>query len=205
MRTTRSEPTSDPGPGTVPAPRPRDRRPRRPRRHRPATAAAALVSAALLALTAACGSGGSSGTASPSPSVSAPASVSPSAPAAGTAPADVAAATTAVTTNWEKFFDPATPVADKAALLQNGQTLQPVLEGFASDPRVGQVKADVTTVDFTSPTEATVTYALSLQGAVVEPSASGTAVLDGGTWKVSTSTLCGLVAQAGNTAVPGCG
>jgi hypothetical protein len=59
-------------------------------------------------------------------------------------------------------------------------------------------------VEFTSPTTATVTYALSLQGNVVEPSATGQAVLDGGTWKVSTSTLCGLVAQAGSSAVPGC-
>src|SRR3954447_9266414 len=36
-----------------------------------------------------------------------------------------------ITTNWEKFFDPAVPVADKAALLQNASELQPVLAANA--------------------------------------------------------------------------
>ncbi|MFC9328474.1 hypothetical protein [Kitasatospora sp. NPDC057015] len=194
MRTTRSEPAGAAGPAPA----------RRPVAHRrPATAAAALLAALALALTAGCGSSSSdSGTASASASPTATATASAS--AAGTAPADVAAATAEVTANWQKFFDPATPIADKAALLQNGEALQPALQGFASDPRVGQVKAEVAAVDFTSATEATVTYSLSLEGNVVQPAATGTAVLDGGTWKVSTASLCGLVAQAGNTTVPGC-
>ncbi|MFF2042567.1 hypothetical protein ACFVVX_19275 [Kitasatospora sp. NPDC058170] len=138
---------------------------------------------------------------------SASASGSASAGATGTAPADPAAARTEVTTNWEKFFDPATPIADKAKLLQNGDVLLPVLQGFSQDPRIGQVQAKVTDVAFTSATEATVTYSLSLQGTVVEPSASGQAVLENGTWKVARSTLCGLLTQAGGaggTPIPGC-
>ncbi|MFF3596030.1 hypothetical protein [Kitasatospora indigofera] len=188
-----------PGPGAGPGPRPR--------------AAALRLTGALLAvlLAAACGSSGG-GTSSSSPSAAASAtassaasgSASASAAASGTAPADPAAAKTAVTTNWEKFFDPATPIADKASLLQGGEQLAPALQGFAGDPRVGQVKAQVTDVQFTSATDATVTYALSLQGTVVQPDATGQAVLDNGTWKVSRSTLCGLVQQSGNTAVPGC-
>ena len=75
---------------------------------------------------------------------------------------------------------------------------------FASDPRVGQVKASVTNVTFTSPTTANVTYDLSLQGQVVQPNAAGQAVLDNGVWKVSKSTLCGLVQLSGNSALPGC-
>ncbi|WP_405010571.1 hypothetical protein [Kitasatospora sp. NBC_01539] len=195
MRTTRSEPARATGP--CPA-----------RRRRPATAAAALLAALALGLTAACSSD-SSGSGSPSAgaSATATASASPASPAspAGSAPADVEAAKAQVTANWEKFFDPATPIADKAAVLQNGAALAPALQGFAADPRVGQVKADVTAVDFTSATEATVTYTLSLQGNVVQPAATGTAVLDDGTWKVSTKSLCGLVAQAGGATVPGCG
>ncbi|MET9615661.1 hypothetical protein [Kitasatospora indigofera] len=188
-----------PGPGAGPGPRPR--------------ATGLRLTGALLAvlLAAACGSSGG-GTSSSSPSAAASAtasaaatgSASASAAATGTAPADPAAAKTAVTTNWEKFFDPATPIADKATLLQGGEQLAPALQGFAGDPRVGQVKAQVTDVQFTSATDATVTYALSLQGTVVQPDATGQAVLDNGTWKVSRSTLCGLVQQSGNTAVPGC-
>lgn len=133
---------------------------------------------------------------------------SPGASASGTAPADPAAAKAEVTANWEKFFDPATPIADKARLLQNGDVLLPVLQGFSQDPRVGQVQAKVSDVTFTDATDATVTYALSLQGTVVEPSASGQAVLDNGTWKVGRATLCGLLTQAAGasgTPIPGCG
>ncbi|MEV0532563.1 hypothetical protein [Kitasatospora sp. NPDC050463] len=148
-----------------------------------------------------------SGTASATASSSTSGSASGSASAGATAPADPATATNQVTANWEKFFDPSTPIPEKASLLQNGDVLLPVLEGFSQDPRVGQVKARVTNVAFTSPTEATVTYELSLQGAVVEPSATGQAVLDNGTWKVSRSSLCGLLTQAGGasgTPIPGC-
>ncbi|GJF27388.1 hypothetical protein KNE206_00880 [Kitasatospora sp. NE20-6] len=190
MRTTRSEPARATGPSPAP-------------RRRPATAAAALLAALVLGLTTACSSD-SSGSGSPSAGASTTAASSAPASPAGTAPADVEAAKAQVTANWEKFFDPATPIADKAAVLQNGAALAPALQGFAADPRVGQVKADVTAVDFTSATEATVTYTLSLQGNVVQPAATGTAVLDGGTWKVSTASLCGLVAQAGGATVPGC-
>ena len=62
----------------------------------------------------------------------------------------------------------------------------------------------MSTVSFTSPTTATVTYSLSFQGTVVEPNATGKAVLQDGTWKVADTTLCGLVALTGNTKLPGC-
>ncbi|GAA1933752.1 hypothetical protein [Kitasatospora viridis] len=116
----------------------------------------------------------------------------------------MAAATTQVTQNWQSFFSPSTSLSAKAALLQNGQQLQALLQGFASDPRVGQVSAQVTNVQFTSATTAIVTYNLSLQGQTVQPNASGQAVLDNGTWKVSQATLCGLVTLSGATGLPGC-
>ncbi|MFE2721841.1 hypothetical protein [Kitasatospora sp. NPDC059327] len=147
------------------------------------------------------------GTASASVTVSTGASATASVSAGATGPADPATATNEVTANWEKFFDPTTPIPEKASLLQNGDVLLPVLQGFSQDPRVGQVKAKVTNVTFTSPTDATVTYELSLQGTVVEPSATGQAVLDNGVWKVSRSSLCGLLTQAGGasgTPIPGC-
>ncbi|MEV7025149.1 hypothetical protein [Kitasatospora sp. NPDC093558] len=149
----------------------------------------------------------SAGAAISSAVASASAAVSPGASASGTAPADPAAAKAEITANWEKFFSPATPIADKAKLLQNGDVLLPVLQGFSQDPRVGQVQAKVSDVTFTDATDATVTYALSLQGTVVEPNASGQAVLDNGTWKVARATLCGLLTQAAGasgTPIPGC-
>ncbi|MFC7179253.1 hypothetical protein ACFQMG_06710 [Kitasatospora paranensis] len=195
MQTTQSE-------STQAADRHPDGRP--PVRYRARAGTAARIGAVLAALVLAAACSSSSSSSSSSPSASAPASSAAPASPSGSAPADPAAAKAEITTNWQKFFDPATSIQDKAALLQNGQALSPALQGFAADPRVGQVKAEVKGVEFTSPTTATVTYTLSLQGNVVEPSATGQAVLDGGTWKVSTSTLCGLVAQAGSSAVPGC-
>ncbi|MFI5527667.1 hypothetical protein ACIA8O_03820 [Kitasatospora sp. NPDC051853] len=178
---------------------------------RPGTRTAALLLAALLAAGAgltACGDDTDKTTppGKGETTTSAPATgATTTATGAATAPADEAAARAQVKQNFEKFFSPSTDLTAKAALLQNGEQMLPVLQGFAQDPRVGQVQAAVDKVAFTSPTAADVTYALSLQGTVVAPDAAGKAVLENGTWKVSTATLCGLLAQSGATAVPGCG
>ncbi|RKT11532.1 hypothetical protein BX285_5484 [Streptomyces sp. 1114.5] len=169
--------------------------------------ASALLVLTLAGTVAACSSSKSGSSASSPASASASATPSAGATPTGTAPADPAAAKAEITTNWEKFFDPNTPIPDKAKLLQGGDTLLPVLQGFSQDPRVGQVQAKVSDVAFTDASDAAVTYSLSLQGTVVEPSASGQAVLENGTWKVSRSTLCGLLTQAGGasgTPIPGC-
>lgn len=128
-----------------------------------------------------------------------------SAPASG--PADQAAAEKEVKENWEKFFDPKTSTKDKQAVLENGDEMGPVMQVFSGDQRGGQVKAQVTKVEFTKPTEATVTYTLLLNGATALPDASGTSVEQDGTWKVSVTTLCALVQLSGNasaSALPGC-
>ena len=75
----------------------------------------------------------------------------------------------------------------------------------ARDPNATKTRAAVTTVAFTSATEAAVTYDLSVAGTVMLPGAQGKAVLEGGTWKVSKQTFCTLVnLSAGGTPVPGC-
>lgn len=128
-----------------------------------------------------------------------------SAPAS--APADRAAAEKEVKENWEKFFDPKTSTKEKQAVLENGEEMGPVMAAFSGDERGGQVAAQVTKVQFTSATGASVTYALLMNGATALPNASGTAVEQDGTWKVSVSTLCALVALSGNasaSALPGC-
>ncbi|KAB1150860.1 hypothetical protein F7R91_00235 [Streptomyces luteolifulvus] len=126
-----------------------------------------------------------------------------SAPA--TAPADPAAAQQEIRQNWQKFFDPASSTQEKLAVLENGEQMGPVLQAFSGDQRGGQVQAKVTKVEFTGPTRATVTYTLTLKGATALPNASGTAVEQQGTWKVSVNTLCSLVQLSGNgSPAPGC-
>ncbi|MHB9862803.1 hypothetical protein [Streptomyces sp. YIM S03343] len=182
---------------------------RRGRGPRAAGRGTALTAAALLVLgpaLAACGGGGGGGgSATPTTTVRTTTST-PAGPAA-TAPADPAAATKEIKTNWATFFDPASSTQQKLAVLENGSAMAPVLQAFGSDQRGREVKAQVTKVVFTSPTGATVTYNLILNGATALPGASGSSVLQGGTWKVSVKTLCALVQLSGNasaTALPGC-
>lgn len=173
---------------------------------KPAVRGAAVAAALILALApalAACSDDNGGGSESPPPSATA--KTTPSAPPS--APADVTAAEKEVRENWQKFFDPKTSLEDKQKLLENGDRMAPVLRAFSGDARGGQVQAKVDKVTFTSPTEANVTYALTLKGATALPDASGTAVEQDGTWKVSDKSLCALVRLSGDgsaSAVPGC-
>lgn len=179
------------------------------------TRGAVLAAAAVLLIVpaaAACGddSGGGDDNAPPKPSVektdkTPAASPSSSAAPDGNEPADPKAAEKQVRTNFEKFFDPATSLRDKEAVLENGPKMRAVLQGFSGDERGKQVGAKVGKVEFTSATEADVTYALTLKGATALPTASGTAVNQDDTWKVSVKTLCALVKLSGNASPgPGC-
>ncbi|MGW7068393.1 hypothetical protein ACWGII_08750 [Streptomyces sp. NPDC054855] len=124
---------------------------------------------------------------------------------AGDAPEDPAAAEKEVKENFEKFFDPSVPLKEKEAVLEDGAKMRGVLESFNGDERGKQVSADVNKVEFSSATEADVTYALTLKGATALPDASGTSVNEDDTWKVSVKTLCALVKLSGNESPgPGC-
>ncbi|MGI5453603.1 hypothetical protein ACQEWB_10615 [Streptomyces sp. CA-249302] len=155
----------------------------------------AVVVAALVVVLVACSddSGGGSSGPPPTPTVEKPTTSAPA-----TAPADPAAAKQQVTENWQKFFDPKTSLAEKQKVLENGTKMAPVLKAFSGDKRGGQVQAKVQKIEFTSPTQATVTYALTLNGATALPNASGTSVEQDGTWKVSVNTLCALVQLSGD-------
>lgn len=130
----------------------------------------------------------------PTPTVERPSSAS----AGPTGPDDPAAAENQVRRNWEKFFSPSVPVKDKLNYLENGDRMTAVVQGFSGDKRGQQVAAQVQKVVFTAPAVAEVTYALTLKGATALPNASGTAVYENGTWKVSDNTLCALVALSGD-------
>jgi hypothetical protein len=130
-------------------------------------------------------------------------------PGAQPRPTDPKAAEAEIRANWQKFFDPKTPLKDKQAVLENGERMGPVLQAFNGDERGGQVGARVEKVVFTSPAGADVTYTLTLSGRTALPNAAGTAVEQDGTWKVSVRTLCALVqlsrtGSASQSPIPGC-
>ena len=136
------------------------------------------------------------------PSSSAPASSSPG--PSTTAAFDQAAATAQITANWEKFFTPGTSVDERVALLQNGAALRAAIEQSATNPLQQQASAKVTQVTFASPTQATVNYDVYLNGTVALPNAEGTAVLEGGTWKVAQASFCSLISLGATGPIPGC-
>jgi translation initiation factor IF-3 len=98
-----------------------------------------------------------------------------------------------VTRDWERFFDPATPLKERTALLEDGEQLRLLVRAFGRDPRAKRVRARVRSVRFASSTQAEVRYALSLEGRTVLRDAPGMAVLRDGVWKVSFRTVCELV------------
>ncbi|MET9735373.1 hypothetical protein ABZZ79_33490 [Streptomyces sp. NPDC006458] len=178
----------------------------------PGTALAAALLLFLAPALAACSDdegGGESAT--PVPTIDTPTgmpTVTEPTPAAA-APSDPQAAEAEIKANWAKFFDPRTAPEDKLAVLENGERMAPVLQAFSGDERGGRVGAKVEKVAFTSPTDANVTYSLTLQGQTALPNAAGTAVEEDGTWKVSAKTLCALVqlsrtGSASQSPIPGC-
>ncbi|PJE98026.1 hypothetical protein CUT44_01935 [Streptomyces carminius] len=125
----------------------------------------------------------------PSPSSSPSASPSPSATA--TAPEDPAGAAQEIRENWEGFFT-ATSVDDRAALVEDGELYRLMIEGFTRDERAELLRVRVDRTVFTSPERARVGYTLIREGSPVATGATGTAVRQEGTWKISFTTLCSL-------------
>jgi hypothetical protein len=160
----------------------------------------ALLASALCAGLAACSSGSSPSAppkASTAPATSAPATTPASSPSA-------AAITTptqkAIATNWTAFFNPKEPAAMKGGLLQDAQQFAATLKALGAAPTAAQSSAKVTAVTVLSSSQAKVTYDILLGGKPVLPNQSGTAVLQGGTWKVGAASFCALVAlQSGGS------
>ncbi|MPY48273.1 hypothetical protein FPZ41_06630 [Streptomyces sp. K1PN6] len=167
----------------------------------------ALTAGAVLALAlTGCGEGGKGDSAASVRMADRTTSVvaTPSASPSAAQPADPGAAKKEITANWEKFFNSHTSKKDRQAVLENGKMMGPVLDALSRVERGRQISAKVTKVEFTSATDAKVTYSLLMKGATVLPNAKGTAVEQNGTWKVSVKTLCGLIKLSGQRSVPGC-
>ncbi|MFE2329562.1 hypothetical protein ACFXD5_37640 [Streptomyces sp. NPDC059385] len=133
-----------------------------------------------------------------------PPSVGAAAVPAADGPADPAAAKAQIEKNWAVFFDPKSSSEEKAAVLEHGDFLEPLLGGLAKLPKADKVSVKVTNVTFTSPTQATVTYDLLVSGTPAMSANKGIAVLDDGVWKVSLKSLCGLIELSGESAPAPC-
>jgi hypothetical protein len=169
---------------------------------------------ALAATMAACSSSGSSSAAG-SPSASAPASspASASAPASSSAPSSPAPSSSApaaaggnakalIITNWEAFFNGKTGAAKKIALLQNGDKFSAIIKAQAGSGLASTAGAKVTAVVVNSATSATVSYDITLSGATALPNQTGTAVYEGGVWKVGDVSFCQLLKLENNGTAP---
>jgi hypothetical protein len=169
---------------------------------------------ALAATMAACSSSGSSSAAG-SPSASAPASspASASAPASSSAPSSPAPSSSApaaaggnakalITANWEAFFNGKTGATKKIALLQNGDKFSAIIKAQAGSGLASTAGAKVTAVVVNSATSATVSYNITLSGATALPNQTGTAVYEGGVWKVGDVSFCQLLKLENNGTAP---
>jgi hypothetical protein len=155
--------------------------------------AGALALAGLATVAAACSSSPSTSSGSSSPPASTPAT-SPSSPVtSSSAPTSGTAATNAITTNWEAFFNAKTPLATRVSLLQHGAQFQSVIQAQAGSGLAALATAKVTHVTVTSPTMATVTYNILVSGTPELKNQTGVAVLENGTWKVGVASFCGLL------------
>jgi hypothetical protein len=99
---------------------------------------------------------------------------------------------------YAKFFAPNTSLADRVALLQNGSRFRRIVASFAANPLAKQVHVKVSSVKLQHGNKATVVYTIKFGGTSL-PTQTGSAVLQGGTWKVGYPSLCKLVSLAGTT------
>lgn len=154
----------------------------------------------LAATLAACSSGGSSSSTAPttasSSAVSSSATATPAGGSSSPASGGSAAAVAAIKTNWETFFNSATPNSKRLALLENGDKFSAAVTAFAASPLAAGVSSKVDSVALDSATKATVKYNLSAAGTTVATGATGSSVLQDGTWKVGDDVFCGLLSQA---------
>ena len=152
----------------------------------------------LIAAMSACSSGSSpsSSSAAPASSAAAPASSAASTAASPAASGGSSSAVTEIKSNWETFFNSATPNSKRVQLLQNGSEFSASISAFASSPLAAAVSSKVDSVTLDSATKATVKYDLSAAGSTVATGATGSSVLQDGTWKVGDDVFCGLLTQA---------
>ncbi len=132
-------------------------------------------------------------TATTPPATSASSASAAASPAASGASGDAQAQ---ITANWTKFFNSSTPNSERVQLLENGSQFSSAITAFAASPLAAAVSSKVDSVTMDSSTKATVKYDLTAAGATVTTGATGSSVLQDGTWKVGDDVFCGLLTEA---------
>jgi hypothetical protein len=170
--------------------------------------AAPALGLALAATVAACSSSSSSSPPAAPSSAASSASSSPatspsSAPASSPGGGTSANAKAQIKANWEAFFDGQTSAAKKISLLENGQKFASVINAQAGSGLASSAGAKVTAVVVNSATKATVSYDITLSGATALANQTGTAVYQGGTWKVGDVSFCQLLKLENGGTAPG--
>jgi hypothetical protein len=146
----------------------------------------------LVTAASACSSSSSSSVSSAPTQVTSASSATPTSSASGGAPGAIAQ----ITSNWTRFFNPSTPDSERVKLLQNGSDFASSISSFSASPLASAVSSKVDSVTLSSATQAKVKYDLTAQGTPVTSGATGTSVLQDGTWKVGDDVFCALLNQA---------
>jgi hypothetical protein len=113
---------------------------------------------------------------------------------------DEQAAIEEITQAWVAFFNPQLSLDERITHLEDGEQLRPFVEQQAQilGAQASQASAQVDEVTLNDDGTANVEFQILLAGQPVLPT-SGTAVQEDGTWLVSKTTLCDLIALAGTT------
>ena len=144
----------------------------------------------------ACSSGGGDSDASAERSRTAPESSSEPTPAPDV-PANPEAAETEIRANFEKYFDSETPNEDAFPFVQDLDEIKDTLVASQAASPGGRRTVGISNVEFTSATEAVVTFDILYDGNSLLSDNTGKVVLADGVWKVSRELNCALTALAG--------
>jgi hypothetical protein len=104
-----------------------------------------------------------------------------------------------VVADWKAFFSGKTAAKRKILLVQDGSAFAPVIRAQAGSVTSQAVTASVAKVTFNKTlTKATVVYTIDIAGKAALANQKGTAILQGGTWKVGAQSFCALLALEGS-------
>lgn len=100
--------------------------------------------------------------------------------------------------NWQTFFAASSSLQERESLLQNGSKFEQQMKSEFAALGAESPSATINSITLKGTSAADVNYTVKLNGQPVLTNQAGEALLVGNTWKVSDSTLCGLLAQDGS-------
>jgi hypothetical protein len=124
----------------------------------------------------------------------------PSTTAVAGAPADLAAAKSSVIHAYQTVYDGTQPTDTRLAFIDDPTGVAAAFEQASGGPLAAQaaaIKARIDDVTFNSAVDASVRYAVLVNGVPQFQSRMGEARFDNGLWKVSRATVCADLQQAG--------